>query len=201
MKRILSILILLVAAFAVYWFFFRSKSSGDRGPRQEALKVKKHSSTFTDTVNTILTAYFDLKTAFVDADTLKIKLNCDSMVKRAEHFTLAELKKDTVGIYDAALAQIGDVIANAKSLLLQTDITEMRKDFSMVNENLYPFLKTIKYDSKPLYWQSDPNAFGEGKVASWVSNTIDVINPYKGKAHPEFKDAQLNTGEIRDTIK
>jgi hypothetical protein len=76
----------------------------------------------------------------------------------------------------------------------------MRKDFSMVNENLYPFLKTVKYSGKPLYWQTDVNAFGTDKSASWIGNSLTIINPYKGKNHPDFKDAQLNSGEIRDTI-
>ncbi len=36
-------------------------------------------------------------------------------------------------------------------------ITEMRQDFSMVSENIYPFLKTIGYEGEKLYWQNDPN--------------------------------------------
>ncbi len=201
MKRILPLLILLLAAFGVYWFFFRSKGGGDHGPKQEPLKVKKHDKAFNDSVENILTAYFNLSTAFVEGDTARVKQSCTTLVQTAGAFKLEALKKDTVGIYESASGQMGDILANAQSLLSQTDITEMRKDFSMVNENLYPFLKTIKYEGKPLYWQSDANAFGEGKVASWLSNTIAVVNPYKGKVHPDFKDTQLNTGEIKDTIK
>ncbi len=43
-------------------------------------------------------------------------------------------------------------------------------------------------------------AFGEGKDASWISSTEEIINPYLGKNHPEFKDSMLHCGEIKDTI-
>ncbi len=77
----------------------------------------------------------------------------------------------------------------------------MREDFRMISENLYPFLKTIKYEGSSLYWQNCPMAFGEGKEANWISNTKEIINPYLGKNHPEFKSSMLHCGEIKDTIK
>ena len=43
-------------------------------------------------------------------------------------------------------------------------------------------------------------AFGEGKDASWLSNTEEIINPYLGKNHPEYKGTMLHCGEIKDTI-
>ena len=98
-------------------------------------------------------------------------------------------------------AQMGDVKANAESLLKQTDITEMRQDFRMVSESLYPLLKTIHYEGKTLYWQNCPMAFGEGKEGNWVSNTAEIINPYLGKHHPEFKGTMVHCGETKDSIK
>ena len=71
----------------------------------------------------------------------------------------------------------------------------------MISENLYPFLKTIKYEGPKLYWQNCPMAFGEDKEANWISNTKEIINPYLGKNHPEYKSSMLHCGEIKDTIK
>ena len=90
-------------------------------------------------------AYFEMKAAFVEGDTVKAKEACKKMLVLADSIKLAELKKDTSGIFVTDSLSLENIKANAKSLLLQPNITEMRKDFSMVNENLYPFLKAINY--------------------------------------------------------
>jgi Protein of unknown function (DUF3347) len=201
MKKLAAILFLALAAFGVYWFFIRSKSSsGDSGPKQEALKVGKHSTGFNDSVTNMLTAYFDMKAAFVEADTAAAKAACRKMLAVTDSFKLTDLKKDTSGIYESAFAQLGDIRSNAQSLLVQTVITEMRQDFRMVGENIYPFLKTIKYEGPKLYWQNCPMAFGDGKEANWISNTEKIINPYLGKNDPEWGAKMLNCGTIKDTI-
>ena len=96
---------------------------------------------------------------------------------------------------------MNDVKSNAESLLKQTDITEMRQDFRMVSEMFIRCFKTINYEGQKLYWQNCPMAFGEDKGANWISNTEEIINPYLGKNHPEFKGTMLHCGEIKDTIK
>jgi len=95
---------------------------------------------------------------------------------------------------------MNDIKANAESLSAQKNITEMRQDFKSISENIYPLLNTIHYEGKKLYWQNCPMAFGEDKGASWISNTEEILNPYLGKNHPEFKGAMLHCGEIKDTI-
>ncbi len=97
--------------------------------------------------------------------------------------------------------QIEDIATNAVALQGETDLKEMRQDFRMISENLYPFLKTIKYEGPTLYWQNCPMAFGEGMEANWISNTKEIVNPYLGKNHPEFKSSMLHCGEVKDTIK
>jgi len=44
-------------------------------------------------------------------------------------------------------------------------------------------------------------AFGEDKGADWISNSEEIVNPYLGKNHPEYKGSMLHCGEIKDTIK
>ena len=41
----------------------------------------------------------------------------------------------------------------------------------------------------------------EDKGANWISNTPEIINPYLGKNHPEFKATMLHCGETKDSIK
>jgi hypothetical protein len=201
MKKILMLLFLAIAAFAVYWFAFKSKAK-DSGPALQPLALKKHSEEFNKSVATAMGAYFEIKNAFVDADTGKAKEACRKFVGLIDSIKLEELKKDTASIFETAQANLNDVKMNAESLLKQTDITEMRQDFRMVSEMLYPsFFKAINYEGANMYWQNCPMAFGDDKEANWISNTREIINPYLGKNHPEFKGTMLHCGAIKDTIK
>ncbi len=199
MRPLLAILAVVVLAFGCWWLFFKDKKNNG-SPKQEALKVGKHSAEFNQSVGAIVTEYLALKEAFVNADTSKLKEQEKKFVSAIDSIKIDELKKDTTGIFQSAKLLIGDIVSNANAILKETDITEMRQDFRMVSENLFPLLKTIRYEGEKLYWQNCPMAFGEGKDASWLSNTEEIMNPYLGKNHPEFKGTMLHCGEIKDTI-
>jgi hypothetical protein len=199
MRKLLAILFIAALVFGAWWIFFKDKSHND-GPKQQPLKVGKHSGEFNKSVGAVVTEYLSLKEAFVNADTAKIKAQEKKLIAAIDSIKIDELKKDTTGIFQSAQLLIGDIISNANAILKETDITEMRQDFRMVSENLFPLLKTIHYEGVKLYWQNCPMAFGEGKDASWLSNTEEIINPYLGKNHPEYKGTMLHCGEIKDTI-
>ncbi len=201
MKRIWVLLLIIIAAFSVYWFVFSSRGTKDSGPRQQPLTLKKHSSEFNESITSAMNAYFEMKDAFVAADTVKVKGACQKLLSLVDSIKLDELKKDTAVIYLDAVSKLEDIKANAHSILLQTDITEMRHDFNWVSDALYPFFKLINYEGPNLYLQSCPMAFGEGKEADWISNTVEVINPYLGSNTPEQKGDMLHCGVIKDTIK
>ena len=199
MKKLVIVFVILLAIFAIYWFNFRSEKM-DAGKKMEALKAKKHSNPFNTHVDTMMNAYFELKAAFVEADSINAKMLGKNLLQFVDSLPLYELKKDTAGIFESADLQIGDIKANIESLIKQTTLTEMRQDFRMVSESIYPLLKTIHYEGKTLYWQNCPMAFGEGKEANWISNTEEIINPFLGKHDPEFKSAMLHCGEVKDSI-
>ena len=201
-KILLGILVLILGIVGYYVFMFWRAGRGkrDEGPKQAPLALKQHSDEFNKSIDATMAAYFEMKAAFVEGDTAKAKDACKKMLVLADSIKLVELKKDTSGIFVTDSLSLENIKANAKSLLVQPNITEMRKDFSMVNENLYPFLKGINYKGTAVYWQNCPMAFGEGKEANWISNTAEIVNPYLGKNHPEFKSSMLHCGEIKDSI-
>ena len=201
MKKILILLIIVLGAFCIYWIFVKGKKQGIEMAKIEAMVVTRHSAAFNEGMDSLLNAYFALKDAFVEADSLSAKSACKSLIAVADSNRLAELKKDSSGIYESAIMQLSDVKANAESLITQTNLTEMKQDFRMIGESIYPLLKTIHYEGKTLYWQNCPMAFGEDKGANWISNTEEIINPYLGKKHPEFKSGMLHCGEVKDSIK
>lgn len=200
-KILLGILVLILGIAGYYWYMFSKSGGGHSGPKQEALKLKKHSDTFNLSVNAAMDAYFEMSAAFVDADTAKAKMAAAKFVKLLDTIPLAELKKDTANIYETAMGTFDGIKGNAADILVQTDLQEMRKDFSMVSENLYPFFKIINYEGDKIYWQNCPMAFGDEKEANWLSKTTEVVNPYLGKNHPEYKATMLHCGSVKDTIK
>lgn len=202
MKRILILLVVVLAALSVYWFFFRTKKSSPEEPKQAPLSLKKHSDTFNNSIDNVMAEYHGIKTAFVDADTELAKKHTASFIRLLDSIPLDELKKDTAVIYESARTTVEDIRSNAQSILQQTDITEMRKDFSMVTEMLYPaFFKIINYEGKNLYLQHCPMAFDGDKGANWISDNVQIVNPYLGKNHPKYKGTMLECGEVMDTIK
>ena len=142
-----------------------------------------------------------MKSAFVEADTFNVKIEAQKFITMMDSVKLDDLKKEDSQIMAAAKQQLSDIKANAEPILKESDITQMRQDFRMVSENLYPFLKTIDYEGEKVYWQNCPMAFGDGKEANWLSSTKEIINPYLGKHDPQYKASMLNCGEIKDTIK
>ena len=200
MKKFLAVIFLLAAVFGIWWIFFKDKSEVVN-IKEEPIAVHTHSGEFNKSVNTVMNSYFDMKSAFVDADTLKVKQEGKKFLTLIDSVKVDELKTDTQAIFQSAVAQIEDMKTNITAMLNETDLTEMRQDFRMTSENLYPFLKTIKYEGPSLYWQNCPMAFGEDKEASWISSTKEIENPYLGKNHPEYKSSMLHCGEIKDTIK
>lgn len=200
MKKLLAIVFLGLALFGIWWIFFKDNSQQSH-VKEEALKVNHHNSLFNQSLSNAILSYLEIKSALVEADSIKVKDDGQKLIIRMDSLKLDDLKKDTTVIFATAQAQITDIKTNAQAMIKEPNITEMRQDFRMITENFYPLLKTIHYEGPKLYLQNCPMAFGEGRDANWISNTADIINPYMGMHHPEFKGTMLHCGTIVDTIK
>jgi Protein of unknown function (DUF3347) len=201
MKKVILLLFLAIAAFVAYWFLLRKKEDKPEPPPMAHIELKKHSEKFNLGLDSIVNAYLDIKNAFVEADTVLAKTAAKNFIALLDRLPIDELKKDTTSIYETAKGNLVDVKSNAESLLMQTDITEMRKDFSMVTEMMYPsFLTTVKYEGKKLYVAKCPMAFNETTAANWISNSAEIVNPYMGKNHPKYHAGMLGCGDVVDSI-
>ncbi|HUZ59035.1 MAG TPA: DUF3347 domain-containing protein [Hanamia sp.] len=199
MKRFLAILFLVIILFGV-WYLFLKKGKKEVKAVPEAIVEKVHSEDFNKGIANMLEAYFSMKDAFVDADTTAIKLQTGKFISSVDSLNLSDLQKGDSLLYISAQQNVSDINANAKPITEENDITEMRHDFSMVSENLYPLLKTIGYEGKKIYWQNCPMAFGDDNPANWLSNSSEIDNPYLGKKDPKYKSGMLHCGENMDSI-
>lgn len=203
MKRILAIVFLVIILVATWWLFFKNGNETTKNSEMTetgAIQPKKHSDLFNDRVNQAVNAYMILKDAFVNADTALARQQSIQFVTMIDQIPLNELSADEPQIANAARQQISDIKANAQPIATDENISEMRHDFYMVSENLYPFLKTIGYEGEKLYWQNCPMAFGDDQEANWLSTTAQISNPYLGKNHPKYKSSMLRCGEVKDSI-
>ncbi|MEO7265546.1 MAG: DUF3347 domain-containing protein [Ferruginibacter sp.] len=202
MKRVIIVLLILLLAFGIYWFLLRTKSSTVSEPKQAPIAQKKHSAIFNNSIDSMVNAYLLIKDAFVEADTAKAKEYTRQYLVTLDSMHMEELKVDSSMIYETAMGNISDIKATAQSLLQQSNIVEMRKDFSGISELMYPsFLKTVNYEGTHLYLQNCPMAFNDVESANWISNSEEIVNPYLGKNHPKYKSGMLHCGSIVDTIK
>lgn len=200
MKKILAVVIILVVIAVVWFLFFKPKDKNISSKQSTTSTEKTHSPEFNKQIASLINSYVEMKTAFVNADTSEIKTKTAGFIASADSLQLNELQEKDSAIFMAIQQNISDIKANADPILKESDITEMRHDFSMISENLYPFLKTIEYEGEKLYWQNCPMAFGDDKPANWLSKTSEINNPYLGKKDPVYKSAMLHCGENMDSI-
>lgn len=201
MKKMIAFIVLILAAFSIYWFLLRTKDSNPEEVKQAPISVKTHSDSFNLAVKNVLDAYYNMKDAFVEADIVQAKLYAAQFANQLDSIPLVELEKDKKAIYETVKLNIADLQANATSLVAQTDITEMRYDFRTISDMLYPgFFKTINYEGPTVYLQNCPMAFDGDKDANWISNSNEIVNPYLGKKDPKYKAGMLNCGEVKDSL-
>jgi hypothetical protein len=200
MKKILAVVIAIVVLAAIWFFFFKPNDKIISSAQSSTTSEKTHSPEFNNQIATLIDSYMAMKSAFVEADTSEIKTKTAGFIASADSLHLEELQEKDSSVFMAVQQNLSDIKANAKPILEESDISEMRHDFSMISENLYPFLKTIGYEGEKLYWQNCPMAFGENKPANWLSNNSEINNPYLGKKDPVYKSAMLHCGENMDSI-
>lgn len=202
MKKLLLLLIIVAACVAAYFAFFgNAKDNATSAPKQKAIVLKTHSDKFNNSVDRVIDNYLDMKNAFVNSDTALAKSMGMAFLNSLDSIPLQELDKDKVAVSATAKQSIDDIKANAGSMIIQPNITEMRRDFSMITEMMYPsFFQSINYEGKKLYLESCPMAFNDNESANWLSADAEIVNPYLGKDHPKYKAAMLNCGEVKDSV-
>ena len=194
-------IILVIIGICLFWYFKKNKNKKE-SPKEQPIALQKHSEAFNKNINLVVDNYLSLKDAFVEADNVSIKSKASILITSIDNIDTIELRKDTSAVFETIMASISDMKSNAASILQQTDITEMRRDFSSLPEMMFPaFFNAIKYEGPTLYLQNCPMAFNDSEPANWISKTKEIMNPYMGKKHPKYQSGMLNCGEIKDTIK
>jgi hypothetical protein len=190
MKRgILLVIILAILGFLGYKFFF--DKDDDKGPKPEPMVITG-SDSLTTTTAAALQAYYELKDAFVKSDTSLVNQTAPAFVAKLDAIQLNAAQADTALMELAGQLRqtIGDETRKIPGIAALED---KRRTFQVMSDQLYDFLRTIRYSGSKVYQQFCPMAF-DNTGAAWLSNSTEVVNPY-------FGDKMLHCGEVRDSLR
>jgi Cu(I)/Ag(I) efflux system membrane fusion protein len=194
--------IILVATFALgAYFLIRGRQADESVSNVSAINLQKNSPRFNESLDRAVDDYIKIKDAFVEGDTVAVKRHAALFLVNLDSIPLEELRADSTQVFQSAMVMRDDIKANIVSMLSQTALSEMRKDFSMAGDLIYPgFLKLVNYQGARIYLQHCPMAFGEEKGANWISKENKIMNPYLGKSDPTYGAGMLHCGEVKDSM-
>src|SRR5262245_17787833 len=97
MKKVLAILGILLVLFVAYmWFFyFNGRKNRNSSPKPVPIAVSKHNDVFNNSIEKVLSAYYNMTEGFVNWDTATINKNGTQLVLALDSVQTGELKKDT----------------------------------------------------------------------------------------------------------
>lgn len=147
----------------------------------------------------VINAYYLLKDALIEADSISTDKSAAQLLALADSLKIAELQLDTI-LAQTIETYRGNIVAETKGLIGETDLTQKRRAFSMISQNMLPLLKEVNYKATPVYQQICPMAFNDDETAYWLSNSTEINNPYLGKKHPKYGAGMLHCGELGDSL-
>lgn len=196
MKRIFLVLTIAVVGVgvAVYFLFFnKSEKSGPPEEKQKPVAIGQHTSTFTQSYSELITAYTGLKDALVASDTAKATAAALKLAIASDSLKINEIQGDTGNVIKpTAVTYTSMITSSAKGLAGESSLSEMRKEFEMIADNLWQLTRVVRYDGQKLFWQYCPMAFNN-RGAYWISSERQVRNPY-------FGNDMLECGKVADSL-
>lgn len=203
MKKFIILLVLLIAALAI-WKFVYNKEKKPSGPKPVGLTVSKHSEEFNISLTKMMDTYYGLTEAFVNWDTLSVSNYTVELISSIDSLKLNEMEKDTA-IYPTVLMYWDLLKTEINGLKADTDIHEKRESLNMLSQQLFDLLRIVKFDASKVYYQECPMALNNYETSAfWLSSKGEDEfrrNPYLGLHDPKYSKGMLKCGSTRDSIR
>ena len=124
----------------------------------------------------LLTAYFDLKEAFVETSSKKAVTHAKTLLTALDKVEITKMTAPQQTLFRTQALTLKD---EAGKIVIVADIEKQRAAFEGISISMLKLIKTFKPNATPVYQQFCPMAF-EGKGAFWLSDQKQVVNPYFG---------------------
>jgi len=198
--RPILIFLLLAGAGIIAWLILARPKDQVPSAKQDAIAVSKHSTGFNSSISAALNDYDRLTENFVNWDSAATSAAAQKLSDDLGKLNLDELKKDSSGIYETAIAFVDNAKGDAQTIITEKGIRPQREAFNSLTDNFYQFLNTVKYDRQKLFLQQCPMAFDDEKPGIWLSEKEEIRNPYMGLHHPTYGKAMITCGETKITM-
>ena len=193
-KFILLIVVFLAACFLAYKLLSDKPVHHDE-PKDKALRISKNSPAFNNAFDSLLSQYFDIRDALVDADTLRADQAAYRLAGRADSLPTQWLKADT-SIILTARSLAASIGGDAKGFTGETGLEGRRQSFNVLTDELFNLVRTVHYDEAKIYHIRCPMAFKDSVEGFWLSYGTEIVNPYLGRKDPKM----LGCGEVIDSF-
>jgi hypothetical protein len=160
------------------------KNSKTAARADHHLAVEKQEST---PLETLFSAYFDLKNAFIQSDAKSVTLKATEVVTSLSSIKMAEL---SAAQHDFWMRSNQRMRALSQEIAKSDKIETQRTTFKELSQEFYQFSKLADL-SYEVYWQHCP-MYQEG--ADWLSREATIKNPYYGSQ-------MLTCGKTTEIIK
>ena len=193
MKKIVLVLLIVGAAYFIYYKWFKADDNNTDNNSTQPLTAVINSGVFNTSFDRLLNSYYSLKDGLVEEDTVKVNASALQLVYYADSLALNEIKGDSTGdIKNTALNFTGTIAGSSKALAAEPGIEAKRREFEMITDALYNLIRVVRYDGGKVYYLFCPMAFDD-KGAYWLSNESQIRNPYFGKK-------MLTCGNVADSL-
>ena len=195
MKKFILLIVVFLAACFLAYKLLSDKPVHQDVPKDQALRISKNLPAFNNAFDSLLSQYFAVRDALVDADTLKADQAAYRLANGADSLPTRLLRADTSIILTAkslAAALSGD----AKGFAGETGIEGRRQSFNVLTDELFNLVRTVRYDEAKVYHIRCPMAFKDSVEGFWLSSTTEIVNPYLGRKDPKMPAC----GEVIDSF-
>lgn len=147
----------------------------------------------------VMKSYYALKDALVEADSALADQAATELLSLTDSLKFGDILDDS-SLSLQLETYTGNIAAETRGFLGENDLTEKRRAFFMISQNLLPLLKDMNYRASAVYQQICPMAFNDNEEAFWLNNSAEIVNPYLGKKHPKYAAGMLHCGELGDSL-
>lgn len=205
MKKGLLLIALVVVLVGGYFAIFSKKRTGNndtvtiKDEKQPRLSISKNPQQFNDAFSNMLHSYLSVKDDLVNWDSTKAGNDAETLARLAAALPTNILKGDS-NLLVTAKNFAGAVATQSKTLTNAKTIEDKRRAFSVVSDNLYSLINTVRYDKEVMYYDMCPMAFNESEQGYWLSKDSAIQNPYLGNKHPKYKGAMVTCGSVEQVV-
>ncbi|MEG9327930.1 efflux RND transporter periplasmic adaptor subunit [Salinimicrobium catena] len=165
----------------------KSMMNSSEGMPEDAAQMKmKLPETFQKDFTTVLSAYFNLKDAFVDSNVEAVKAGAYKMLQEVN-----SLKTENLGAME--VSHLKEIRQMLQAISENDNLENQRDHFIILSKNMIAFASNLDEIETPVFVQHCPMA-NTNKGAGWLSLSEEVRNPYYG-------EAMLTCGEVTKRIK